>query len=349
MLPDDANDNGRLTTEPLAMLNNKAQVDEAFPLLSIIIPVRNDPERLERCLQSLLADDCPMGGVEIIVGDNGSEERSGRVAAAAHAQVVKLDGMNVASVRNGAAKPARGKFLAFIDADHTVERGWMRAALSAFDDPDVGAAGSLCLAPRSGTWVQHAYDRLRNRPEKTEEVEWLGSGNLVVRRDLFMRLEGFDTSLEACEDVDLCFRIRRAGFRILANPAMRNTHWGDPPTLSALFRAELWRGRNNLKVSLRKPISPHALASAAIPFVNLTAVLVAVCASILAPWLWKLWLILALVLFTGSLILRTSRMRKSWTWWISRSALENFAVAAVYEAARALAIMLRIKHGSRSR
>ena len=64
---------------------------------------------------------------------------------------------------------------------------------------------------------------------------------------------GFDAQLTACEDVDLCNRLRQAGHRIVADPAMRNVHYGDPSTLTALFFGELWRGRDNLQRDLPRP------------------------------------------------------------------------------------------------
>jgi glycosyltransferase involved in cell wall biosynthesis len=320
----------------------------APPLLSVIIPVRNDSIRLERCLASLLADQSPEGGMEIIVGDNGSKDECAGVATAAGAKLVKLPGMNVASVRNRAATHAEGELLAFVDADHTIERGWIAAAVSAFRQPEVGAAGLPYSAPNPGSWVQRTYDRLRQRPNTVQQVEWLGSGNLVVRRDVFMKLGGFDASLETCEDVDLCGRLRRAGYRLLANPGMPSTHWGDPATLAAVFRGELWRGRNNLRVSLRKPYSLRNLASAIIPLANLIAVLVAGCAFAIVPGQLRYWILLPILTWSLSLTLRAGKMQQNTLQWNASTVMQNLAVAAVFEAARMFALVLRTSHRRRA-
>jgi GT2 family glycosyltransferase len=322
--------------------------NEENPHLSIIIPVRDDADRLERCLASLLADARPEDRIEIIIGDNESRDHCAKVAESANAKVIRLDGMSVAGVRNGAARQAQGTLLAFIDSDHTVSPGWISAAFHTFRDAQVGAAGAPCWAPRPGTWVQQAYDRFRNHPTKTDEAEWIGSGNLFVRRDVFLNLGGFDDSLEACEDVDLCFRIRKAGYRILANPAIKNTHWGDPTTLCALFRGELWRGRNNLKVSLRKPFNLRAVASAAISLIILASVSASICALIIEPQLWKWWLFLAVFPLSMAIMLRFGKMTASSHQWDLGAILANIAVAGMYEAARALAILLHAGHHRRS-
>ena len=117
----------------------------------------------------------------------------------------------------------------------------------------MAAAGAPYVSPDGATWVQRRYDGLRTRPSEPADVEWLGSGNLVLRRAVFDEVGGFDTSLETCEDVDLCQRIRDRGHRIVCDPKLRSVHFGDPASLSALFAGELWRGRNNLRVTLRGP------------------------------------------------------------------------------------------------
>lgn len=98
------------------------------------------------------------------------------------------------------------------------------------------------------------YDRLRRHQGGVRDTGWLPSGNLVVRTEVFRQLGGFDTSLETCEDVDLCQRLVAGGGRLMETDRMHSTHFGDPATLRALFFGELWRGRDNLKVSLRGPL-----------------------------------------------------------------------------------------------
>src|SRR5262245_34844832 len=138
-------------------------------------------------------------------------------------------------------------------------------------DSTIAAAGSQYQAPKEGTWVQRRYDRLRNRQPGMSEVDWLPSGNLVIRRVVFEQIGGFDKELEACEDVDLCQRIVRGGGRLVSSDRLSSVHKGDPPTLRALFFGELWRGRDNLRVSLRSPLKIRSLPSLGFPIVHLLA------------------------------------------------------------------------------
>ena len=65
--------------------------------------------------------------------------------------------------------------------------------------------------------------------------------------------------------MDLCQRLRRKGHTLKSDSGMRSVHMGDPKTLRAIFWGELWRGRDNLRVSFRGPMALRDLPSVAIP------------------------------------------------------------------------------------
>jgi hypothetical protein len=69
--------------------------------------------------------------------------------------------------------------------------------------------------------------------------------NLLVRRDVFLAVGGFNEALQTAEDVDLCYRLGRRG-TLLYNPAMAAVHWGEARDLKIFWRKEVWRGLGNL-------------------------------------------------------------------------------------------------------
>jgi len=313
--------------------------------LSVVVPVRNDAVRLGRCLASLGAGSAVPDA--IVVADNGSTDNSPDVARTAGARVLSLPGLKVSALRNAAARETSSELLAFVDADHEQASGWTAAAVDAMRDETVGAAGARYLPPADGTWVQQMYGLLRGRTIGTHEIDWLGSGNMVVRRKAFDEIGGFDASLEACEDVDLCRRLRAAGFRIIGDERLLSVHHGDPPTLAALFRAERWRGRDNLRVSLRGSVTWRELPSIVMPLLTLIALLALVAGPFLGRFVGlsaELVALASIGLITGLAALRAAKMVGGLERFRLTLFGQAFCIALVYDIARACALLTRSPH-----
>ena len=312
------------------------------PLISFIIPVRNDAARLKRCLEAIEASGTP-AHVEVIVADNGSDDGSAGVAEAAGATVISVPVASVAHVRNVAAARACGALLAFVDADHVIDRAWVSSALAIFSGRNIVAAGAPYVAPPGGNWVQRSYGRLRPVTKGQRGAEWLGSGNLIVRKKAFDAVEGFDATLESCEDVDLCNRLRSAGYRLVADERLRSVHFGDPATLRAVFFGELWRGRDNIRVTFRGPLSLSSLPSAIIPMVELLCV----GALLGGRWFGARVGATAAMTFVAFAALRAARMTLSRRPSGPVVFVRCLVVAAAYDLGRALALVARVTHRSR--
>lgn len=321
--------------------------DSPGPTISFIVPVRNDARRLAACLDRIRRNDYPSAGMEIIVVDHESIDDSARVACATGARVLSVLARTVADVRNQGARAARGRILAFVDADHEIDRAWARCAVETLDEDGTGAAGAPYDAPRHGTWVQRAYDGLRSRKAGRREVGWLGSGNLAVRAAAFRSVDGFDATLESCEDVDLCARLRAAGYRIVSDDRLRSVHLGDPRTLGALFRGELWRGRDNLRIGLRGPFAWRDVPSIVIPVIDLAGLALLGAGVVALPVGGLRPAAAGLAVVGGLASLRAVRMLACRRSYSARSVLDSFIVACVYDVARALAIVLRATHETR--
>jgi hypothetical protein len=315
------------------------------PFVSIVIPVRNDAARLQRCLASIAHTTYPSDRFEILVADNGSTDASPEVARNAGASVLRFPDIRVSEVRNRAATIARGDVLVFVDADHELDLHWIPHAIETLVSSGAAAVGAGYYAPEDGTWVQKMYDSFRLRTPGLRQVDWLGSGSLAVWRNTFRDLGGFDIRLETCEDVDFCQRLRMKRYVLFSDDRLRSVHLGDPRTLRALFFGELWRGRDNLRVSLRGPVTLRALPSIFIPVTLLVMLAAIPIALVVEP----AWLVLA-VAGGGILLLTILRvvrmlmhMRRCTPVLIARAWL----VAIVYEVARALALVARTPHGVR--
>jgi len=321
------------------------------PRVSFIIPVRNDAARLQICLRSILCNPNASKQVQIIVVDNASTDDSAAVARRLGAEVLTVDAGRVAELRNRGARHASGDVLAFVDADNEIAGGWLYAALECLRMTNVGAVGAMYQAPPDGTWVQRTYGHLRGAP-RDRDADWLGSGNLAVSRSAFELVGGFDTSLETCEDVDFCHRLRAAGLRVVSDSRLKSVHHGDPRTLWEVLSSERWRGRDNLRVTFRKPVAWASVPSAVVPVIHVLFMALAVVGVELlgtSPQLGAILIGSAVAGFVAGTAVRVMRaaVREA---AVRASLVRAFVVASFLDAGRALALVTRAPHrGGQSR
>ena len=206
------------------------------PLVSIVIPVFNGLSLTDRCVRWVDAQ-TPHDLIEVIVVDDCSTDGTNEyLARCAGIKVIRneVNAGFLTSVNNGAAV-ARGEFVLFLNNDTAVQPGWLTALLDAMNSSaDVAAAGSQLVYP-DGT-LQEAggviwsdargwnYGRggSANDPEYgfRREVDYCSAAALIVRRDLFEQLGGFDIRFAPgyYEDTDLCFSLRSRGYKVLYEP-----------------------------------------------------------------------------------------------------------------------------------
>ena len=312
--------------------------------LAFVIPVRNDALRLRRCLESIVANRYPRSGIQIVVVDNDSTDGSADVARTYADVVISASGRSVAALRNRGAHETRAPLIAFVDADHEINPEWIAAAVTTLADPAVGAAGFPYDTQPNASWVQRLYDAMRQRPSSQEPVSWLGSGNLAVKRACFDAVGGFRESLIACEDVDLCNRLIGAGYSIMADPRMRSTHYGDPQTVRSLFLGELWRGRDNLRVTFGGPKTLRHLRSALIPIVDLICIAGGVVTLVAGYRITaiSLWVVPILAAMLRAVVIYKQRQDAG-----PLAGVEALLVAVVFDLARALALVVPGSHRAR--
>ena len=204
-----------------------------YPLVSIIIPVRNRPEDIKACLESLGQLNYPQEKLEIIVVDDASSDHTLEVIKEFPVQVIGLKKHKQASYcRNLAASRAKGEILAFIDSDCLAGPQWLLELTPSFKDQSIGAVGGFVdgFYEKSGL---DRYEKIKSslnmgawpkRSKKSDPFFYLPSCNLLVRHERFISLGGFKEKLVVGEDVDLCWRLRKKGLEIEYQPKGRIYH-----------------------------------------------------------------------------------------------------------------------------
>lgn len=183
----------------------------APPAVSVIVPARNAAATLPALFDALDALEPVDGGHEVVLVDDGSTDGTADLARARGATVVPGPAQGPATARNLGARHASAPVLAFTDADCAPAPGWLRAALDAVADGADMVQGAV--RPVEGVPVG-PFDKTL---WVVAEVGLYESANVIVRRELFERLGGFESwlrprkGLELGEDVWLGWSARRAG------------------------------------------------------------------------------------------------------------------------------------------
>ena len=181
--------------------------------VSVVIPVKDGAGSLPALLGALDAQTLPRDDFEVIVVDNASTDGTGDVARAAGARVVEEPVANRSRARNAGVAAARTGLIAFTDGDCAPEPGWLEALLGCADRAELVAGEIVTTTAPQPNPVERFEVIWRFGQEHWVKEGWAATANLLVRRDAFDAIGGFDATWRHIgEDVDLCFRARAAGY-----------------------------------------------------------------------------------------------------------------------------------------
>jgi glycosyltransferase involved in cell wall biosynthesis len=300
--------------------------------VSIIIPALNEERMIGRCLASLAKLDFARERFEVILVDNGSTDKTIEIAESfqdrLNLRVLQKTGVRISGLRNLGAQEARGTIVAFLDADCLARSDWLERILELAPADGVGVVGAHYLLPDDSSWVGRTWHRYQEA-EKSGEVSHVPAGDLIMRREEFLRLGGFDETIQTNEDYELCERVRKAGMTVQAYPQIGVVHLGTAQSLRVFFRKQAWHGTHVVKVFLRNVSGSHnlkAVAFAAYTLVCLMGVFGGVAWSLFGlgrgSWLFAAGAILGLLLPPTLLSVRQVAGSRKW--------LDFFPLLALY-------------------
>jgi cellulose synthase/poly-beta-1,6-N-acetylglucosamine synthase-like glycosyltransferase len=233
--------------------------DPAEPLLSVVVIGRNEGERLTRCLQSVQAMTNPGGAVEMIYVDSDSRDDSIQRAEALGAKVisVKPERPSAALGRNAGWRQAHAPFVLFLDGDTVLHPDFVVQSLPEFDQAEVAVVWGH---RREINTQQSVFNRVL-------DLDWIYppglsefcGGDALMRRSVLEAVEGFDASLIAGEEPELCQRIRALGHTILHVDKPMTGHDLAMTRWSAYWRRAFRAGYAYAEVSQRLKDSPFPL------------------------------------------------------------------------------------------
>ncbi len=212
--------------------------DSERPKVSIIIPVFNNLPLTQKCLNSIFQNTHDQN-YEIIVVDNASTDGTKEFLKELKRPNIKVVFQNnntgFGEACHAGAEVASGKYLLFLNNDTEVQPRWLESLVQFAESmPDCGAVGTKLIYPdgrlqeaggiifSDGNGWNYGRGMSSSDPRFNfvREVDYCSGAALMVRKDLWKEIGGFDHRYAPAyyEDTDLCFEIRKRGFKVYYHP-----------------------------------------------------------------------------------------------------------------------------------
>jgi glycosyltransferase involved in cell wall biosynthesis len=200
-------------------------------VISVVIPVLDEARRLPRTLDALAAQ-VEVAAFEVLVVDNGSTDGTPEVAAGhpLRPTVLREPTRGPYAARNAGIASAQGEVVALTDADCRPDPGWLAAGLGAIAAGADLVGGTIVQVTSERPTLWERYDRATylRQDRFVEDQGFAATANLFVRSEVFDAVGPFRPELVASGDLELCWRAREAGFRLVHEPQAIVRH--DPRT-----------------------------------------------------------------------------------------------------------------------
>lgn len=256
-------------------------------MLSVVICTYNRSELLSKCLESLTDQTIDKKCYEVIVADNNSNDNTILVA---QGYIGKLPNLKICTeekrganhARNAGVNIAKGEYIAFIDDDAVASPDWLSKIMEFIErHPDVNVFGgphdAFTLDPKPG-WFPPEYGIFflgnEERPLNIN-AEWLIGTNLIVRKDAFVSVGGFNDKLgavksgtsffQAGEETRLLVDLSEQGHVIFYAPTIKVKHLirTDKMSLKFLLVSGYRMGRNHdITLNVKRSLLSHVVSLA---------------------------------------------------------------------------------------
>jgi succinoglycan biosynthesis protein ExoA len=222
-------------------------MNESIPAVSIIIPCRNEKDHIEACVRSIMAQDLPSGGMEMIVADGMSDDGTRAILAQLAAanpclRVIDNPGHIVSTGLNAAIRVAQGKVIIRMDVHTEYAKNYVSQCVSVLQERSADNVGGPWVAKGVG-FVGRAIAAAFQSPfsgggahghdpsyEGLLDTVYLG----CWRREVFEQIGFFDEELVRNQDDEFNLRLTRAGGKIWQSPRIKS--WYRPrESLDTLF------------------------------------------------------------------------------------------------------------------
>ena len=216
-------------------------------MISVVIPSYNSEKTIEKCVKALLNQSYPKRMYEIIVVDDGSTDDTSNIASKfKRVKLIKQLHKGPAVARNLGVKNSKGKIILFTDADCIPDKKWIKNMVKPFEDKKIiGVSGTYKTFNKNSLIARFAGYEIEERHKKLEKqkyIDFIGTFSAAFRKNIFLRVKGFDEifTTSSGEDPELSFRLEKIG-KMVFQPNAFVYHF-HPDTLFKFLRQKFWRG-----------------------------------------------------------------------------------------------------------
>ncbi|MEW6529098.1 MAG: glycosyltransferase [Candidatus Micrarchaeota archaeon] len=183
------------------------------PKISIVMPTLNEEKLIERALRSI-KNQKNAPEYELIIVDGGSSDDTVKIAKRYTDLIFYEPKRTIAAGRHKGALKASGEIIINVNADCYYKEDWLANLIKPFENPRViGTFGKLL--PDHGELVDHIFAETFLHPSahilSTVNFHFVSTETLAIKKDEFLRIDGFNTNLICGEDTDLIKRIKKYG------------------------------------------------------------------------------------------------------------------------------------------
>jgi succinoglycan biosynthesis protein ExoA len=242
----------------------------AHPRVSIVLPCRNEAGYIEACIRSILAQEPPEGGFEVIAADGMSTDGTREYLEQAARQQPQLRVLNnpgriVSTGLNAAIRAARGEIVVRMDAHTTYAPDYVKQCLAVMEETGADNVGGP-MRTRADTLREKAISAVFHSPwvvggARSHQPDYEGYVDTVIygcwKKSVFERVGWFDEELVRNQDDEHNLRLVRSGGRIYQSPRIRSWYHVRG-SLTTLFRQYMQYGYWKVLV-IRKHQSPASL------------------------------------------------------------------------------------------
>ena len=235
-------------TENLGFYRVKYQ-QEGSPLVSILIPNKDQKDTLDQCLKSIEARTDYENYEIIIIENNSTEQETFEYYKQIKNPKIRViewkDEFNYSAINNFGVRHAKGEYLLFLNNDiEVINSDWLGEMLSNCQREEVGAVGAKLYYPDNT--VQHAgvivgiggvagsvfvglkrgYTGYMHRASIQQNLSAVTAACMMVKKSVFEEVGGFEEELKvAFNDIDFCLKIREKGHLIVYDPYVELYHY----------------------------------------------------------------------------------------------------------------------------